>query len=136
MRAVFFMVLLSASCSMDQSGRSKHGDCCEDFVAQRQTRVQGVAAAKRDIREKGFRIIRYDLPWVRTGAWEQYLRNFRHFGIDESNEMSASMDYCRAYNGEMDRQLLLRYGDEYRRLRSQILPKPGAPRVDAAGHPV
>lgn len=130
------MVLLLTSCSMDRSGRSKQGTCCEHFVAQRQTQVQGVSAAKRDIREKGFRIIRYDQPWIRTGYWEPYYRNFSHFGIEESNELGASMDYCRAYNGEMDRQLLLRYGNEYRRLWSQILPKPGAPRVDPAGNPI
>lgn len=133
MRAVFLFVLLLGSCSMDQSHRAKQRTCCEDFVARRKTKAQGVSAARHDVREKGFRIIRYDQPWIRTGYWEPYSRPFRHFGIEESNELSASMDYCRAYNGEMDRQLLLRYGDEYRRLRSKILPKPGAQRFQFAG---
>jgi len=91
-----------------------------------QTEAQGIADAKQHIQDKGYRILRYDMPVVRTGYWEPYYRPFRHFGIKESNELFASLSYCRAYNAEMDRQLLERYGTEYRRLRSEILPKTGA----------
>lgn len=128
MRTVILLALLSASCSVDQTTRKNQGCECDDYFAKRQTKAQGVSAARQDIREKGFRIIRYDMPVVRTGYWEPYQRNFRHFGIEETNDLFSSMEFCRAYNGEMDRQLLLRYGDGYRRLRSRILPKPDAER--------
>jgi hypothetical protein len=121
--------LLFASCAL-------HGDrrdvcsACDGYWESKQTREQGNDDAKRDVREKGFRILRYDLPAFRTGDWFLHVSRFEHFGIEEADEMFASLDYCRAYNAEMDRQLLERYGSEYRRLRSKILPPPGAKRFE------
>jgi ribulose bisphosphate carboxylase small subunit len=91
-----------------------------------QIETNGTADAKRHIQDKGYRIIRYDMPLFRTGYWEPYHLPFRHFGIEESTQLFASLGYCRAYNAEMDRQLMRRYGAEYRKLRSKILPKPDA----------
>lgn len=68
------------------------------------------------------------MPGIRTGGWEEYHQPFRHFGIEEANEYLASLDYCRAYNSEMDRQLTQRYGDEYSQLRSKIMPESGSDR--------
>ena len=101
---------------------------CHDYFATKQTRQQGVADAKRHIRDKGFRILRYDMPSVRTGSLPDYYFAFQHFGIEEADELFASLDYCRGYNWEMDRQLQKRYGAEYRRFRHKILPNPGAGR--------
>jgi hypothetical protein len=101
---------------------------CHDYFATKQTRQQGVSDAKRDIRDKGFRILRYDLPPVLCGGWYQHTLYFQHFGIEKADELFASLDYCQGYNQEMDRQLNERYGAEYRRFREKILPKPGAKR--------
>ncbi len=124
------MALLLASCSM-KSRESVECSPCRDYFASMQTRTQGISDARRHIREKGYRILRYDMPIVRTGYWEPYFLPFQHFGIKESNELFASLDYCQGYNSEMDRNLLKRYGTEYRRLRSNILPKPGASRPES-----
>lgn len=105
---------------------------CDDYFATKQTRPQGVTDAKRHIRDKGFRILRYDLPPVRIGGWYEHMLYFQHFGIEEADEFFASLEYCRGYNGEMDRQLVKRYGAEYRRFRMNILPKPGAGRYKAS----
>lgn len=101
---------------------------CHDYFATKQTRQQGISDAKRDIRDKGFRILRYDLPPVRTGNWHEHVLRFHHFGIEEADEFFAPIDYCVGYNEEMDRQLSERYGAEYLRFRDKILPKPGAKR--------
>lgn len=105
---------------------------CYDHFMSMQTRQQGVSDAKCHIRDKGFRILRYDMPSVRTGGLPDYYLAFQHFGIEEADEFFASLEYCQGYNGEMDRQLLKRYGSEYRQFRGKILPKPGAGRYKAS----
>ena len=90
------------------------------------TTTEGVNAARRDIREVGFKIIRYDMPLARTGVWDSYDRRFEHFGIDEAHAPFASLEYCRAYNAEMDRALSQQYGAEYRKYRKKLLPAPNS----------
>ena len=121
------MALMIASCSLNSRKTDGHAPY-RDYLASMQTWTQGISDARRHIREKGYRILRYDTPFARTGYWEPYYLPFRHFGIEESNELFAPLEYCRGYNSEMDRSLLKRYGLEYRRLRSEILPYPYAVR--------
>ena len=134
MRCLFLILfpfaLLIASCAVKPEETKT--SACDTHFLHMQTMKQGISDAKCDIRAKGFRILRYDMPMARTGCVEIYNRPFEHFGIVESDEYCASLDYCRGYNGEMDRQLLKRYGAEYRRLRSEILPAPGAGRYQSS----
>jgi hypothetical protein len=97
------------------------------------TAEQGRAAAKRDMVKYGFKILRYDMVPFRTGAWDSYNRPFERFGIREECWLAASVEFSNAYNDEMDKALLKRYGEEYRRLRSKILPPPGATRGESSG---
>src|SRR6478735_8711123 len=115
------------SCVHDRSEQAGRSACCDRYESM-QTGAQGVSASKRDERDKGFRILRYDMPPFLSGDVDSLMRDFRHFGIEYSDEFLASLEYCHAYNAEMDRKLLERYGTDYHRLRSKILPKPGVGR--------
>ena len=122
-------VFATVSCS-SKKGVESGENCCGKFYESIQTAEQGRLDAKRQVRERGFRILRYDMPGIRTGYWEPYYRPFKHLGIEEAKEHPmASLDYCKSYNAEMERQLSHRYGSEYQFLREKILPKEGAERI-------
>lgn len=119
---------LIGSCSSMSPKVSKEtvAGCCH-----MQTAEEGRTAAKRDLAKDGFKILRYDMIPVRMGNWDSYNRPFKHFGIREEGWLAASIEFSKAYNNEMDRALLKRYGSEYRRLRSKILPPQGAKRWES-----
>ena len=121
-------LFLLGSCASTLKKGDVGCDACARHFESIQTREQGISDAKKNVREKGFRIIRYDMPGIRTGYWEPYYRPFKHFGIEESTDWVATLEYCKGFNYEMDRQLKKRYGAEYARLRSEIMPKPGSKR--------
>lgn len=75
-------------------------------------------------------IIRYDLPRVMTGGWMETLAPFSELDIRLAPR-GETLEYCRAYNREMDRMLIRHHGDKYRKLRSKILPPTGAGMIDA-----
>lgn len=104
-------------------------------LSELQTDKEGRNDARKHARDLGYRIIRYDTSIVRTGNWTQYHRRFEHFGISEGFELSASLIYCRAYNAEMDKLLLERYGAEYRKYRKKLLPPPNSEPFWMGGDP-
>jgi hypothetical protein len=86
----------------------------------------GNADAKRHIEQGAIRIIRYDIPLVRTGVWDSYYRPFIALQVDEVPSVFDSLEYCRAYNAVMDQELKRRYGRRYLDVRADILPPPRA----------
>ncbi|SHJ11347.1 hypothetical protein SAMN02745181_1214 [Rubritalea squalenifaciens DSM 18772] len=87
---IIALALFVASCASPSIENA--GSCaCADHFNSLQTSDQGTADARRHVRDNGFRILRYDMPGIRSGYWVDYYRPFRHFGIEESNEYFASL---------------------------------------------
>ena len=127
-------VLLLASCtpSFNQSIYSRTGlvgvqaECCESKL----TAEQGVRDAEHDLAEREFHILRYDMPCVRTGAWQEYYANYEEFGINEQPSIFDSLEYCNAYNAVMDKALEQKFGTRYVQKRDKILPPQGAKKFE------
>jgi hypothetical protein len=115
-----FMVL--AACSVcDDSCSSR----CQEYFDSHQTARQGEVKAEQDIINEGYKIYRYDMPPFRTGAWSRYYARNEHFGIEElwgGLTGVPTLAFMKAYNKKMDASLRSRYGEEYLRYRSHLIP--------------
>ena len=87
---------------------------------------RGRQDALSDIENGTLRIIRYDMPPVRAGAWSEYFAPFEELGIEETSTWDHPKVYCEAYNRVMDTECKSRFGRRYTALRSKILPPQGA----------
>lgn len=143
MRVLSLSILLISfflqSCAVDRGGNS-------DFVgpvkkvailpvprqfptlSSLKTKQEGIRDARTHARDIGFRIIRYDVSLTRygsgltdVGTWKESNGRFAHFGVAHEFVARASHAYGEAYNAEMDRLLLKRYGAEYRKYRKKML---------------
>ena len=96
-------------------------------ASQRRTAEQGKIEARKYQLEKGFAVFRYDFSVFRSGYWPHYAV-YRHFGIEESPPLISfgTLEFYQGWNAEMDRLLLRRYGNEYRKYRKTVLPPPHA----------
>jgi len=132
--SLFLLILGAVSCSWPASKAAEEERLTKQRIQQfqkeasrRRTRKQGKMAARRYEKETGFAITRYDLPMIRTGAWSQHFARYHHFGIKEGIEVSfGTLEFYQGWNEEMDRLLLARYGNEYRKYRKKILPRKDA----------
>lgn len=119
--ALMIVGLLSCSSKRQREKVLERERQYQEELSQRQTHQQGVLAAGKYARENGFRIFRYDVPIVRTGYWPHETL-YKHFGIQSWWDSAGTLSYFKGYNAEMDRLLLKKYGSEYQKYRSQMIP--------------
>lgn len=129
MKALIILVLatLVVSCTAHKHSIPQRPNYDVDYGSSpKNTAEMGRFDAKRHIEQGALRIIRYDMPLVRTGVWDSYHRPFIELHIQEVTSAFDSLQYCRAYNAVMDRELDRRYGARYRAVRRDILPPPNS----------
>ncbi len=100
---------------------------CQEYFDSHQTARQGGVKAEQDIINEGYKIYRYDMPPIRTGAWSRYYARYEHFGIEELGGGLTgvpTLEFMKAYNKKMDSSLRSRYGAEYLKYRSYLIPGP------------
>ena len=117
------LIMVLAGCSVCDEGCSSR---CQEYFDSHQTAEQGKSKAKQDIINEGYKIYRYDMPPFRTGSWTRYDARFKHFGIQELGGGLGgipTLEFMQAYNNTMDASLISKYGAEYRKYRSHLLPK-------------
>jgi hypothetical protein len=125
--AFLLLAMLQTGCSTSQNSISRRPTYDVDYGDSPQTTAEmGRLDARRHIAQGALRIIRYDMPPVRTGYWDSYYRPFEDLKIQEVNSAFESLAYCESYNDTMDKELLRRYGRRYEAVRSKILPPAGA----------
>ena len=113
---IFPLILSCSNVKNDDSTKR------QDYFEFRQTASQGTKKAKADLQD-GYRIFRYDMPGIRTGAWSEYYARYKHFGIKEtSGGWNESLDFMKAYNVVMDSALKKKYAKEYLKYRSKLIP--------------
>ncbi|MEO5915274.1 MAG: hypothetical protein ABIS50_13650 [Luteolibacter sp.] len=127
MKALLILVLVAfhASCAAPEHSIPRLPNYEVDYGSSpKLTAERGRLDAKRHIDQGALRIIRYDMPLVRTGFWDAYWQPFIDLGIQEVPSVFDSLEYCRAYNAVMDLELKRRFGNRYRAVRQKILPPP------------
>lgn len=125
--ALLLFAMLEVGCSTSKSSISRPLNYDVEYGESPKTTAEmGQSDARRHIAQGALRIIRYDLPLVRTGVWDSYYRPFIDLRIQEVPSAFESVAYCKSYNDVMDRELLRRYGSRYEPVRSSILPPAGA----------
>ena len=125
--SILLAAVLLVGCSSSGGNRSRPPNYQVDYGCEpKQTKEKGRADAKRHIDQGAIRIIRYDMPPVRTGVWDSYYRPFIDLEIDEVPSAFDSLEYCRACNAVMDHEIKRRYGSRYLAVCADILPPPEA----------
>ncbi len=119
------MLVVSCTQTRDRFSRPPHYEV--DYGSSpKETAEMGRKDAARHIEQGALRIIRYDMPLVRTGVWDSYYRPFVDLQVDEVPSAFDTVEYCDAYNSVMDQELKRRYGSRYLAVRADILPPSGA----------
>ena len=117
------LIMVLAACSVCDDGCASR---CQEYFDSHQTAKQGKSKAKQDIINEGYKIYRYDMPPFRTGSWSKYYARYQHFGIEELGGGLTgipTLEFMKAYNQRMDASLRSRYGEEYLKYRSFLIPE-------------
>lgn len=118
--------MLGASCaSHDNTPFYSPGEATFKQDARRKCRTneQGRIDAAADLTKGRFHIYRYDLPFVRTGWWGEYLSLLNRYGVKENPGEGASIEYMKGYNETVDGALNEKFGIRYRLDRKRLFPR-------------